>query len=229
MKKPLSGNQLIAKNTMYLYIRTLFVVLVNLFVSRIILKELGINDYGIHILVGGVVSVLGLFQSVMASAVSRFFTFELGRNNFVKLNQYFRVVIIIYIGIALFFLFLSETLGLWFLQYELVIPSDRTFAAFYVFQFSVLTFLASIFTVPYNAMIITHERMNVFALIGIGEVTFKIVLVYILSIVQFDKLIFYSFSIFLIGLLVFILNYLFCRKNFTETKFSWYWNYSMFK
>ena len=110
-----------------------------------------------------------------------------------------------------------------------MIPSDRTFAAFYVFQFSVLTFLASIFTVPYNAMIITHERMNVFALIGIGEVTFKIVLVYILSIVQFDKLIFYSFSIFLIGLLVFILNYLFCRKNFTETKFSWYWNYSMFK
>lgn len=228
MTKKLNGNQLIAKNTMYLYIRTVFVVLVNLFVSRIILDKLGVTDYGIFILVGGIVSVLGLFQSVMASAVSRYFTIELGKKDFTKLNQYFKVVFIIYIGIGLFFLMLSETLGLWFLKYKILIPADRAFAAFYVYQFSVLTFLANIFTVPYNAIIISHERMNVFALIGIAEVMFKIILVYVLTIIQFDKLIFYSLSIFIISILVLLLNYLFCKKNFSETKFSWYWNYSMF-
>ena len=225
----INGNGLIAKNTIYLYIRTLVFVLVNLFLARIILEKLGVTDYGIFILVGGIVSALGLLQSVVASAVSRFFTIELGRNDLKKLNQYFKIVIIIYIGIALFFLFLSETIGLWFLEYKISIPSNRASAAFYVFQFSVVTLLANIFTIPYNAIIISHERMSVFSLIGIAEAIVKIILVYMLTITHFDKLIFYSFSLLLIGILVLLFNYFYCRKTFSETKFSWYWNYLMFK
>lgn len=229
MKSLTKDNKLIVKNTFYLYTRTILIILVNFFTARIILDELGITDYGIHNLVGGIISFIGLFQSVMASAVSRFFTIEIGRKNIDKLNKYFKIVLIIYAGIALLFLILSETFGLWFLQNQIIIPTDRINAAFWVFQFSVLSFIASIFTVPYSALIISYEKMNVFALIGVVEVIIKISLVFILVFIKFDKLIFYSFCVFIISFSVYFLNYLYCRKNYLESKFSWYWNIPMFK
>lgn len=228
--KNLSGNnKLIIKNTFYLYTRTFLVIIVNLFVSRIILDELGVTDFGIYTIVGGIVSFFGLFQSVMASAVSRFFTIEIGRNNIDRLNKYFKTVVIIYFGIAFLFLLIAETLGLWFLQNKIIIPPDRLNAALWVYQFSIITFVVSIFTVSYNAIIMSHEKFNVFALIGIAEVILKVLFVFILIYIEFDKLIFYSFSIFGITFFVFFMNYLYCRRNYIETRFSWYWNISMFK
>lgn len=221
-------NRRIAKNTLFLYTRMFFVILVTLFTSRIILKALGVEDFGIFNIVGGIVSILGLMQSVMASAVSRFFMFELGRNNLIKLNQYFRLSIIVYAGIALLVLVLAETIGLWFLKSKLIIPADRVSAAFWVYQFSILSFVINIMTVPYNSIIIARERMNIYAYIGLAEVVMKLVIAYLLFVVAFDKLKTYAILYFLTVLLIFLINFLYSRINYKESKFSWYWSKPMF-
>lgn len=229
MKNVAGDNNLIITNTFYLYTRTLLVILVNLFASRVVLDALGVTDYGIYTIVGGIVSVVGLFQSVMASAVSRFFTIELGRDNLEGLNKYFNTVVIIYIFIALLFLLIAETVGLWFLQNEIIIPVERLNAAFWVYQFSVITFVASIFSVSYNAIIMSYERFSVFAVIGIIEVFIKVLFILILLYTKFDKLIFYSFSMFVIAVAVFFMNYLYCKRNYVETRFTFFWDKAMFK
>lgn len=206
----------------------ILVILVTLYTSRIILKALGVEDFGIFSIVGGIVSVLGLIQSVMAAAVSRFYMFELGRNNYVKLNEYFRLSIIIYAGIALIVFFLAETIGLWFLNNKLIIPEDRIIAAQWVYQFSVFSFITNILTVPYNSIIIARERMNVYAFIGLSEVIMKLIIAFLLFTVLYDKLKVYSILYFASVLVVFLVNYLYCRLYYQESKFSWFWSKAMF-
>jgi O-antigen/teichoic acid export membrane protein len=222
-------NKRIAKNTFFLYIRMMLVMLVTLYTSRIILKALGIEDFGIYNVVGGIVSVLGLIQAVMASAISRFFMFELGRKNYIKLNQYFRLSIIIYAGIALIVFMLAETIGLWFLNNKLIIPEERMSAAHWVYQFSILSFIINMMSVPYNSIIIAHERMNIYAYLGVTEVIMKLFIAYILLVIAFDKLKIYAALYFGIVLIISSIYYLYSRKNYSESKFSWFWNKAMFR
>lgn len=214
---------------MYLYFRMIFVILTNLYVSRIILEQLGIEDFGIYTLVGGLVSFLAIFQSVMASAVSRFFTIAIGKRDFIKLKKYFNISFIIYLLIALSFLIICETIGMWFLENKLIIPNERTYAARYVFHFSVLSFLLGIISVPYSSIIIAHEKMNLYALIGILESIIKLFITFIIVNIEFDKLIFYSICIAVISLINFLINYLYCFKKFIETRINWFWDWLMFK
>ena len=207
-------NKRIAKNTLFLYIRLLLVILVTLYTSRIILKILGVEDFGIFNIVGGIVSILGLMQSVMASAVSRFFMIELGRDDLVKLNQYFKLSIIVYAGIALLVLLLAETVGLWFLNNKLIISADRISAAHLVYHFSILSFVINIMTVPYNSIIIARERMNVYAYIGLAEVIMKLIIAYLLFLVEFDKLKIYAILYFITVLLTFLINFIYCRIKY---------------
>lgn len=165
----------------------------------------------------------------MASAVSCFFTLELGRNNKDQLNRYFRISIVIYIVISLIVLILSETLGIWFLENKLIIPLDRMSAATWVYQISILSFIATLMTIPYSSIIIAHERMDVYAYIGIAEVLMKFIIAYILPTISFDKLKVYSTLYLVTILLILALNYTFCRCNYKESKFTWYWSDSMFK
>ena len=184
MKNPAENNKRVAKNTLFLYFRMILIMLVTLYTSRGVLAELGIDDYGIYNVVGGVVLMFSFLNSCMSTATQRFLTFELGRGDTDKLKNVFAAALNIHIAIGILIIFLAETIGLWFVNEKLVIPDNRIAAANWVYQFSILTFCINIIQVPYNAVLIAHEKMNVYAYISILEALLKLGIVYLLVIVR---------------------------------------------
>ena len=160
------NNKRIAKNTLLLYFRMLFLMLVSLYTSRVILNALGVEDYGIYSVVGGVVTMFSMLSGSLSAAISRFITFELGTGNKEKLEKVFSSSVTIQAGIALVIIIIAETAGLWFLNEKMVIADDRMPAANWCFQFSIMTFAVNLISVPYNAAIIAHEKMSAFAYIS---------------------------------------------------------------
>ena len=183
-----SNNKRIAKNTVMLYIRMLLSTVVSLYTSRVVLQVLGVEDYGIYGVVGGVVAMFSFLNSTMAGATSRFLTFEMGKGDKERLKDTFSSALIIHVGIALLVLILAETVGLWFLNNKLVIPEGRMGAAHWVYQCSILSTIFGITQVPYNALIISHERMGIYAYIEILNVSLKLLIVFLLTIFTIDKL-----------------------------------------
>ena len=209
----------IAKNTLMLYVRMLFGMLISLYTSRVVLQTLGVEDYGIYNVVGGVVAMLGFLNASMSGATSRFLAFEIGKGNQKKVSETFSSALIIHIGIALVILIISETIGLWFLENKLIIPDARLNAARIVYQFSIFSTLVGITQVPYDACIIAREKMNVYAYVEILNVCLKLLIVYILLIGNYDKLILYAFLQFFVSLLVMLIYRIYSLKNYPETKF----------
>ena len=168
-----TNNKRVALNTLILYFRMILIMLVTLYTSRVILDELGVKDYGIYNVIGGVVMMFSFLNNCMTSSTQRFITFELGKGNIQKLKEIFSTALNIHIFIAIIIVLLAETIGLWFINEKLVIPNDRMHAANWVYQFSILTFCVNIIQVPYNAVLIAHEKMNIYALslIHISEPT----------------------------------------------------------
>ncbi len=228
-KKLESSNKRIAKNTLLLYFRMLLMMGISLYTVRIILDTLGPVDYGLYNVVGGVVTMFAFLSSTMASASQRFFSFELGRNDFVQLKKTFSMTMTIYIMIAVIILVLAETVGLWFLNNKMTIPAERITAANWIYQFSVLSFMMTMFTIPYNAAIIAHERMAVYAYVSIIEVVLKLLIVYVLLTFSFDKLKLYAVLTFLVTTLVTFIYRTYCIMKFKECKFSFYWDKALFK
>lgn len=167
----------IAKNTLLLYIRMLFGMLVSLYTSRVILNTLGVEDYGVYNVVGGVVAMFSIISNSLSVAVSRFLTFELGTGNRNKLQRIFSTSLIIHIALAIIILVAAESIGVWFLNTRMNIPADRMYAANWVLQCSILSFMFNLVSVPYNALIVAHERMKVFAYIGILDVLLRLAVV----------------------------------------------------
>lgn len=224
-----SNNKRIAKNTLLLYFRMLLTVLISLYTVRIVLNTLGVVDYGIYNVVGGIVIMLSFLSNSLASASERFFAYEIGRKDIYQLKKTFSVTIISYLLIALFIFIVSETIGLLFLYKYVNIPIERFNAAIWVYQFSILSFLITIVTIPYNAAIIAHENMKVYAYVSILEVTVKLVIVYLLVFFEFDKLKVYSFLIFGSTLIVRFIYYQYCKKRYEECNFRFkYWDKSLF-
>jgi O-antigen/teichoic acid export membrane protein len=209
----------IAKNTLMLYFRMLFVMGVSLYTSRVILNTLGVEDFGINNVVGGIVALLGFLNSTLASGSQRFLTFHLGRNDINNLEKTFSVVLTMHIMLAVLILIIAETVGLWFLRYKLNIPAEKKSAAFWVYQFSILAGMISIIQVPYNASIIAHERMNVYAYVSIVEVILKLCIVYILRITPLDKLVFYAALIAAANLVIISIYRIYCKRQFRECRF----------
>ena len=166
----------IAKNALYLYARMFLSMGISLFTSRIILNTLGVLDYGIWNVVGGVIIMFSFLNSSMVGCTNRFLSFELGRKDFNKLQKVFATSLNIHILIALLILILGETVGLWFLHEKLIIPDNRVFAANIVYQLSIISSIISITQIPYNAMIIANERMNIYAYIEILNVLLKLLI-----------------------------------------------------
>lgn len=193
-------------------------MVVSLYTSRVVLDVLGVEDYGLYGLVGGVVAMFSFLNSTMAGATSRFLTFEMGRGNQDRLKATFSSALIIHIGIALLVLILAETIGLWFLNNKLIIPEGRMHAAHWVLQFSVISMLVNFTQVPYNAAIIAHEKMDVYAYVELLNVFLKLGIVYLLSIGNIDKLILYAFLVLLVNVLIAFIYRLFCIKNYNETR-----------
>ncbi|NPD92797.1 lipopolysaccharide biosynthesis protein [Xylanibacter muris] len=213
-----TNNKRLAINTLLLYLRQLFVIVISLYTSRVVLNTLGVNDYGIHNIVGGVVGMLSFLTVALTSASQRFISYELGTGDVKKLKQVFTTSIIIHLLLGVFVLFVAETVGLWFLNTHLNIVSERMNAANWVYQCAILTTILSIITVPYNSVIVAHERMDVFAYVGIGNTIMKLIIVYLLLLSPWDKLITYA----ILGLLVqssfWFIYRGYCTKHFIECK-----------
>ena len=222
-------NKRIAKNTFVLYMRMIFMMIVGLFTSRIILNTLGIVDYGIYSTVGGIIWIFSFIHGPMSSSISRNLTFEIGRNNTDRLEKVFCVSFNILALIALLTVILGETVGLWFFYEKMQIPDERIYAAFWVYQLSIISCAISILSVPYNASIIAHERMSAFAWISISDVLIKLVIVYLLVVVTFDKLIIYALLFFLAQIFNQIIYMVYCHRNFKEVKLRFFWDKKIFK
>lgn len=202
---------------------------VSLYTSRVVLLTLGVEDYGIYGVVGGVVAMFSFLNSSMAGATSRFLTFEMGKGDKERLKDTFSSALIIHIGIALLVLILAETIGVWFLNNKLVIPEARMGAAHWVLQFSVLSMIVGFTQVPYNATIIAHEKMDVYAYVELIHVFLKLGIVYLLWIGNFDKLILYAFLVLVVNVIVAMIYRIYCLRHYEESKFKWIWNKEIMK
>lgn len=218
MSNTSSDNLRIAKNTLLLYVRMFLLILVQLYTVPIVLRMLGVEDYGIYNVVGGVVTLFSFVGSSLASGAQRFMAFEIGVGNKEKLKKVFDTTVSIYILLAVIIVVLLEIVGYWFLNTQMNIPEDRMYAANWVFQFSVLTFLMNLISIPYNAAIIAHERMSFFAYISILECLLRLVVVLVLQYILYDKLIIYALLACFVSFIIWIIYQIYCRKNFEECR-----------
>lgn len=223
------NNKRIAKNTLLLYCRMLFLMVVSLYTSRVVLNALGVEDFGIYNVVGGVVATFSVLSGSLSTAISRFITYELGKQNQEKLNKIFSSAITIQAALACIIIMLAETIGLWFLNSKMNIPETRVEAANWVFQFSIFTFAINLISVPYNACIIAHEKMSAFAYISILEAIGKLSIVYLIVISPIDKLIFYAILMCVIALLIRITYGYYCKRHFCECAYHFIWDKQLLK
>ena len=219
----------IARNAFLLYFRMFLSMVVGLYTSRVVLRTLGVEDYGIYGVVGGVVSMMGFLNASMSGATSRFLTFELGRGDKKRLSDTFSSALIAHILVAIIVFLLAETIGLWFLNNKLVIPENRMLAAHWVYQCSILSAMLGITQAPYNASIIAHEKMGVYAYVEILNVTLKLLIVYLLFIGNFDKLKLYSVLVLAVSILIMLIYRIYCVRKFKETHFHWIWKKDILK
>lgn len=214
------NNKRIAKNTLLLYFRMLLMMFVTLFTSREVLDKLGVTDYGIYNVVGGVVAMLGFLNSSMSNAVQRYLSFEIGKNNEAGVNRIFNVSLFAHAGIAVFVFIVMEIVGVWYLNKHMNIPAERMDAANWVLQCSIFTTLFTIVQVPYNAIIISKEQMGIYAYISILEVVLKLLVVYMLAIGNFDKLKLYSVLIMVVTIGIVMIYRFYCTRKYKEAKFK---------
>ncbi|MCQ2193563.1 MAG: lipopolysaccharide biosynthesis protein [Paludibacteraceae bacterium] len=213
-----SSNQRIAKNTVFLYFRSLLLMIIGLYTSRVTLQVLGVEDFGIYQVVGGVVAMFSILSSTLQSASQRFITFSLGANDKIHQKTVFSTCVSMHVLLALLAIIFLEVLGLWFLNTKLNIPAERIEIARWVFHLSIANFFIGIVSVPYNAVIIAHEKMSAFAYMGILEASLKLFSVYFLSSTLWDKLYFYAFFLFLVSLLMQVIYMFYSRLHFDEAK-----------
>ena len=209
----------IAKNTMFLYFRQLVLLAVSLYTVRIILDVLGASDYGLYNVVGGIVMMFSFINAGMIQASQRFLSYEMGRGSELPiLSRVFSSINTIHWMIAAVTILLAETIGLWFINTQLNIPEGREIAANWVYQLSIISFVFQILGVPFNASLIAHEKMDVFAYISVGEAILKLLIVYIVQISLYDKLITYGFLVLFVALLNTSALWLYCRNKFLECR-----------
>lgn len=224
-----NDNHRIIKNTLFLYFRMVLTLGVTLYTSRVVLNSLGVEDFGIYNVVGGVVTMMAFLSGAMSSATQRFVAFELGKNNLEQLAKVFKMSLNIHWLIVLIVILVAQTLGLWFVNTQLSIPPDRLVAANWVFQCTLFSFCCTVLGVPYNAAIIAHEKMSAFAYISIVDVLVKLTVVFLLAAYDGDKLQLYALLLAVVSLLLLVCYYAYARLQFTVTRFSWYWNADLFK
>ena len=220
----MSSNSTIAKNTIFLYVRMIIIMLIGFYTVRAILDLLGVVDYGVYNVVGGVVAMFSFLNGTLASSSQRYFSVDLAKGDTINLNKTFCLNINVFLILAGFIVVIAETIGLWFVNYKMTIPVDRLFAANVVYQLSIITFVISLISVPYNALIIAHEEMKAFAKISIIEALLKLCVVAILSFTFVDRLIVYGILMFVVSSSITASYIVYCHHNFPESKYSLYWN-----
>ena len=228
MSKDSDNNKRIAKNTLMLYFRMFITTIVGLYTSRVVLNTLGVTDFGIYHVVGGIISMVSFLNSAMVAASQRFLSFELGRGDFERLKRVFCTSINIHATICLIAFVLAETIGLWFVNAKLVIPENRMIAANWVYQASILTFIINVMSVPYNSAIVAHEKMSAFAYISILDVVLKLLIVYLLLVFSYDKLIVYSILMVCVVSLIRLCYTIYCKHHFSECNYHFVFDKPLF-
>ena len=229
MTEPAYSNKRIAKNTLFLYIRMFIVLIISLYTSRLLLNALGIVDYGIYNVVGGIVTLFTFLTGAMSTSSQRYITFALGQQDEQRLKEVFRSSLQVFMLLSLIILLLSETIGLWFLYFKMTIPAERMTAAFWVYQISILSCVLGMLVIPFRAEIIAHERMNAFAFISILDVVLKLFIVIIISLMDDERLIFYAVLMFFITFLNNIIYMVYCKKQFKEINYKMVFNKPLLK
>lgn len=229
MSNRISNNKRIAKNTLLLYFRMLFMMVMSLYTSRVILNALGVEDFGIYNVVGGVVAMFTVISGSLSAAISRFITYELGKGDQSKLNKIFSASVTIQLALSLIIVVLIESVGVWFLNAKMTIPADRIVAANWVLQFSIITFVINLISVPYNAAIIAHERMSAFAYISILEAVCKLAIAFLIMVSPMDKLVFYAILMCAVSVLIRFTYGNYCKKHFTECTYHFHWDKDILK
>lgn len=224
-----SNNKRIAKNTMLLYFRMIFIMVISLFTSRINLQSLGVENFGIYNVVGGVVAMFSVFSGSLSVSISRFITYELGKGNQEKLKKVFSTAVSIQIFLAICIVILAEIIGIWFLNTKMNIPAERLNAANWVMHFSILAFAVNLISVPYNAAIIAHEKMSAFAYVSVFEVIAKLGITYYLFISPFDKLKTYAVLLFALSIVLRIIYGIYCKRNFQECSYKFIFDKGLIK
>lgn len=218
----MSNTKTIAKNSLFLYFRMFLTMAVGLYTSRVVLNTLGVEDFGVYSIVGGIVALFSFFNGAMSSATQRYLAFDIGKQDENQLHKTFNSTFLIHIGIGFLILICGETIGLWYINNRLNIPAERLNAANWVYQFSVITAVVGVVQVPFNALIIARERMSVFALLSIVDAALKLAIVYLLLVIAFDKLILYAILTAGVAILMAITYQVYCRKHFKESSFTRY-------
>ena len=218
----------IAKNTLFLYFRTFFVMSVSIYTSRVLLDILGFEDYGIYNAVGGFVSMFSLLSGTLTVATQRFLSFELGKDSYNE-KTIFSTAVTIHLILAALIFIIFESVGLWFLNAKLNIPNGRLVASNWVYQCSILTFCVNLLSIPYNAAIIAHERMSAFAYISILEVVLKLAMIYSLTLIDFDHLIVYAVFMLVIAIILRLIYSIYCVTCFQNCRYDFSFDYMSFK
>lgn len=214
----MSDNKRIAKNTLFLYVRMLFIMGVSLYTARIVLDKLGVDDFSLYNVVGGVVGMLSFLSGTLSTGTSRFLTYELGTGNKEKLNLTFNTTFYTHLALGVVFIILLETGGLWYIYNKLVVSEERFDAALIVFQISIFASLISIMQIPYTSLIIAHEDMGIYAYVGIFDAVARLGAVYLLEVSSIDKLILYAVLMTLIHLLVALCYWAYCHRYYLESR-----------
>ena len=226
----ISQNKRVVKNTLFLYFRSILLLVISLYTSRVTLQVLGVQDYGIYQIVGGIVSMFSMLSSTLASASQRFITYALGENNKEKLRNVFATCVTIHVALGIIVVLLLEIVGLWFLHNKANIPIERIQIAGVVMHFSIATLFLNILTVPFNATIIAHEKMSAFAYIGILDAVLRLAVVFFLTILSWDKLFLYAALNLAVALTIRFIYSVYSNKNFDETKIKgWYFDKNLFR
>lgn len=214
MPQPSENNKRIAKNTLALYVRMFLLLLITLYTSRVVLKVLGVTDYGIYNIVGGVIVFFSFINSALAGATQRFLNYELGKNDSGKLKSVFNASLYVHLIVVVIIVVLGETVGLWFVYTQLNIPPERFHAGLVVYHLSIVTFCINVLRAPFNAAIIANEKMTYYAYISIVEAVLKLAIVYLLTLSAFDKLIFYGGLTLITSVVITGIYILYCKRNF---------------
>ena len=224
-----SSSSRLMKNTILLYFRMVLMMCINLYTSRIVLHTLGVEDYGIYNVVGGVVVMFSFLTDSMTASTQRFLTFELGAGNKQRLHEVFITSIHIHIIISLIIIVLGETVGMWFLNNKMVIPPERMTAAYWCFHLSIFTAVLDVLSYPYISAIIAHEKMKSFAYIAILDAILKLLLVYLLLVFDYDRLILYAVLYAGERLLIRSVYNIYCVRNFEECRYRCFFEISLFR
>ena len=229
MTNPTTGSgKRIAKNTLLLYLRSIIIMILSIYSSRVLLKTLGVDDFGLYGVVGGVVAMFSSLKSVLAAAVQRFVNFEKGKGNNQQVQKIFNMSILVHLAIALLFALIVESFGCWYICNHLIVPHNNIDTALFVFHCSVIASMITIYTIPYDAVVIANERMDFYAIQSITDVTLRLAIIFLLPILPFSFIRSYAVLILVVAILIRIMSVIYTNR-FPECKKLKYWNKETFK